>query len=103
MADSVFEQLAAGLYDDKLDALAQAVRARRQYVSASTLTPGTKVVVSSGIKPKYLIGVTGTISPAQARRSGDLMVNIDEQYHARVARFGTHVGVPASCLSRVSG
>jgi hypothetical protein len=108
-SDSIFDRMAAGEFDQQLPQLLDAIRARRKYLSQqrafenkSVLTKGMAVVVTSGISPKYLIGVTGVVSARPARRQGDVQVDIDEQYHSRCSRFGKSVGVPANCLAAVS-
>jgi hypothetical protein len=104
---SIFTDLASGKYDAQLEALSAAIRARRKYLSVqkglaskAELSPGDKVAITGNISPKYLIGVTGTVSRFPARRAGDVQVDIDEAYHQRVSRYGTSVGVPASCLAK---
>jgi hypothetical protein len=106
---SIFTDLANGVYDTQLEALSSAIRARRKYLSAqkglankAELTPGDKVAITGNISPKYLIGVTGTVSLRPARRAGDVQVDIDEEFHSRVRRYGTSVGVPASCLTKAA-
>jgi hypothetical protein len=105
--ESIFTRLAKGEFDAQLDQLGQAVRDRRKYVSQqkglenkAALAAGDAVVITGGISPKYLIGVTGTVSQRAARRPGDVQVDIDEEYRSLTSRFGPSVGVPANCLAK---
>jgi hypothetical protein len=104
---SIFARLANGEFDSQLEQLAAAVRDRRKYATTqqglankADMGPGTKVTVTGRISPKYLIGVTGTVSVLPARRAADVQVDIDEAYLDLCRRFGKSVGVPASCLTK---
>lgn len=108
MADSIFDQVASGKYDVQLEALSEAIRARRKYLSQQRglanqveFTPGTPVRIAGRISPKYLIGVTGTVSTLPARRRGDILVDVAEEDRWKMGRFGTSISVPAQCLERV--
>jgi hypothetical protein len=103
-----FDRIADGEFDIVIDILAEAVANRRKFVldqkgldNKMTFGPGTKVVICGTIKPKYLIGVTGTVSTRPARRAGDIQVDIDPQYYRRTYRYGISMGVPASCLEQI--
>lgn len=107
---SIFIRLANGEFDSQLDQLAEAIRQRRKYVgrqkglaNQAAFTPGTAVVITGSISPKYLVGVTGTVSTRPAHRAGDIQVDIDEAYRYRTRRFGPSVGVPAQCLTGTAG
>lgn len=108
-APDIFDQIAAGTYDDQISAIFDALRERRKFVSAqagvrnkAAMTPGTPVVIHSGIQPKYLLGVTGKVSARPARRAGDIMVEVDEDHRHVTGRFGGQfIGVPAACLARL--
>lgn len=105
----VAQAIGSGALDNELDAVISAAVARKRYLQTRKavanqleLTPGTKVRITSGIKPKYLIGLSGTVSDHPAKRGGDLMFEFDsDSYPFARHRFGRVVGVPASLLERV--
>jgi hypothetical protein len=68
-------------------------------LNKAVLVPGTKVRLS-GLSPKYLNGLTGTVT-GPGRRPNDLQVAFDDEskWHAR--RFGTSVSCPANALTKV--
>jgi hypothetical protein len=103
----IFNELDAGFWDEGLEALLDAVVARRNYLrdqkGASNkleFISGTEVRLVN-IKPKYLHGITGVVTDQIAARRGDLMVFIDQRYWHRLGRFGTTLSVPASSLEKV--
>jgi hypothetical protein len=105
---SIFAELEAGFWDEGLDALIEAVVARRQYVRAQQgaknkmeFVPGTKVRLVN-IKPKYLLGITGEVTGQIASRSGDLMVFIDQKHWHQLGRYDTTLSIPASSLEEVA-
>lgn len=106
---SIFDRIAHGEFDDQLEQMFEALRSRRKFAgqqraarNKASMNPGDAVVVTEGISPKYLIGVTGTVSTRPARRAGDVQVDVDAAYHDLTRKFGVSVGVPASCLAKVS-
>lgn len=106
---SIFDQMAAGAFDAQLEALAQAIQARRKYLAQqqglankAEFGPGTKVAIVGAIRPKYLIGITGTVSTRPARRAGDIQLDVDERWRFQMGRYGMSVGVPGSCLQRAA-
>jgi hypothetical protein len=103
---SIFEDIEAGIWDDGLDALIEAAVARRKFVqdikgaaNKIDFTVGTRVRICGNISPKYLVGLTGTVSIQIPSRRGDLMVTLDYS-RGRFYR-GSTIGIPASCLERV--
>lgn len=73
-------------------------RARR---NARDFTPGTKVVVVPGIRPKYLVGAEGTVCRPPSTgvfgaKAGYIWVDFDQ----RIGRYGPVVRMPANCLKR---
>ena len=104
---SIFEDINAGYWDDGLDAIIEIAIARRRFLQQAkgaenmvTFTPGTAVRVVN-IKPKYLTGITGIVSPQSADRRGDLRVTIDARHHHRLGRYGTVLSIPASSLEKL--
>src|SRR5215472_2167621 len=101
---SIFDDIAAGYWDEGLDAIIEAAVARRKWVkdhqgaqNMINFVPGTKVRVIN-IRPKYLAGITGEVSPKRANRAGDLMVDIDPKCYYRLGRYGRQLSIPASSL-----
>src|SRR5579872_779022 len=103
----VVQHIADGEYDKELDSLIRVALDRRRYlqsviatVNQSEFVPGTRVRLVD-IRPKYLIGLTGTVSQLPSTRRGDLMVEFDDQSYRYVQhRFQRTVGIPASSLRR---
>jgi hypothetical protein len=105
---SIFDDINAGYWDgDGLDAIIEMAVARRTFLremqgakNKANFGPDTPVRVIN-IKPKYLQGITGKVSPKSAARRGDIMVDIDERYWHRLGRYSKCLSIPASCLELV--
>ncbi|HWI66827.1 MAG TPA: hypothetical protein VNS88_00350 [Nitrospiraceae bacterium] len=104
---SIFEDINAGYWDEGLDAIIEIAVARRRFLRDAKgaenmveFQPGTPVRVIN-IKPKYLAGITGIVSPLTADRRGDLKVAIDARHHHRLGRYGTVLSIPASSLEKL--
>jgi hypothetical protein len=104
---SIFDDINAGFWDDGLDAIIEIAVARRTFLRNAKgaenkveFKPGTHVRVVD-IRPKYLTGITGVVTPGMPARRGDLMVFIDERCWHRLGRRGTTLSIPASCLEKV--
>lgn len=104
---SIFDDIQDGYWDDGLDAIIEIAVARRRFLQQAkgaenmvNFPPGTSVRVIN-IKPKYLTGITGVVSPRSANRRGDLMVTIDARYHHRLGRYSTTLSIPASSLEKL--
>ena len=106
---SIFDDIEAGYWDDGLEALAETVRARIEYLrkqrgarNQMEFRHGTTVRMIN-IRPKYLVGVRGTVNKDRMpNRTGDIMVDIDPRDYVRIShRFSRTVGVPASSLEEV--
>jgi hypothetical protein len=104
----IFDEVAAGIWDEGLDALLEAVVARRDFVRAERgarnqmeFKHGTSVRIIN-IKPKYLGGITGKVNKDRMpERRGDLMVDIDPQCYRRLGRYPRVLAVPSSSLEEV--
>jgi hypothetical protein len=103
----IFNELDAGFWDEGLEALLDAVVARRNYLrdqqgahNKLDFIPGTEVRLVN-IKPKYLVGITGVVTDQIPSRRGDLMVFIDERCWRRLGKYGTTLSIPASSLEKV--
>jgi hypothetical protein len=104
----IVKAITSGAADDNLTAVFDAYKARSRYLrtqeaitNQAELAPGTRVRIAGGIRPRYLVGIRGTVSPRDdSPKPGFLMVDIDESEDT--GRFGHHVRVPANCLARVS-
>lgn len=105
---SIFDDINAGYWDDGLDAIIEIAVARRRFLRDAQgaenmvdFRPGTAVRVVN-IKPKYLAGITGVVSPSTAARRGDLMVDIDAYCWPQLGRrYSKKLSVPASSLEKV--
>lgn len=106
---NIFSEIEAGIWDDGLEALSEAVRARRIYVREQLkiknqleMRHGDRVRIIN-INPKYLIGVTGSINKNRMpNRHGDIMVDIDPLCMRRLrGRFSSTLSIPASSLERL--
>lgn len=92
-----------GSLDAELAGIAEAIRYRQRYLqdmkaaaNKISMTPGTRVRLIR-IKPKYMIGLVGTVSSRAPQRRGDIAVDMDEAS----GRFSRELSVPASCLERI--
>lgn len=91
----------------ELDILFGALRERENYLrsvrereSLAALTNGDRVRVTDGIRPKYLVGSTGTVT---GRKNDRLVVEFDEGTSFQVTnRFGKSSAFPAGCLEKVA-
>jgi hypothetical protein len=105
---SVVRFIATEATDDDLNLIFTAFKARRKTLRANTalinqatLTPGTRVE-TFGLSPKYLNGLHAVVVAGNARRPGDLLINVDEADRYFVSgrrRFNLDaLAVPASTL-----
>lgn len=105
----LIRQIANGDFDSNLTTLISTAVERKRYLQKQkgaenqlALKPGMRVRILPGIKPKYLIGLTGTISSLHSTRNGDLMFEFDDASYPYVAhRFQRTVGIPAALLTRI--
>jgi hypothetical protein len=98
-----------GRLDSILDELANAVRERRrtlydrerralEQAAKKAFKEDSRVEISGGIRPKYLLGATGTITgPPTVGKRGALYFPVRLDYPIR--RYGYSVTAPASCLT----
>lgn len=106
--DFIIDLIDGGELDDKLDILIDAAVTRRNYLrdmrgamNKATLSTGTRVRLVN-IRPKYMIGIQGTISNKSPQRRGDMMVDIDPMYRSRIGhRYSMCLSIPASSLEEV--
>lgn len=104
----IVKAITSGGADDNLTAVFDAFKARSRYLrtqaaitNQAELAGGTRVRITGGISPKYLVGIAGEVSACDsAPKAGFLMVDIDETEYT--GRFGHHLRVPANCLARIS-
>jgi hypothetical protein len=104
----IVDLIETGQVDDMVGLIYDAAVARKEFLkemrgamNRATMAPGTKVRLIN-IRPKYLHGITGTVSAATPSRRGDIMVDIDPSCHHRLGyRYNKLLGVPASSLEEV--
>lgn len=106
----MLQHLEEGEYDDRLVMLRHEVHARHVAIQEKrarhnmrTLTKvGTRVRISSGIRPQYLAGMTGSVveKPEEftKNRSDAIYVYLDHQPPTQ--KYGRTVGCPASVLEK---
>ncbi len=107
---SIFDDIEAGFWDgDGLDAIIEAAVARRKAVrdmqgarNKANFNHGERVRLIN-IKPRYLIGIEGTINKLKTpSRNGDLSVDIDPRFYHRLGRYSrSGLSIPASSLELV--
>lgn len=105
---SIFDDIQAGYWDDGLDAIIEIAIARRNFLRNAKgaenmvdFRPGTAVRVVN-IRPKYLHGITGVVSPSTAGRRGDLMIDVDQHcWYKLGTRYGRKLSIPASSLEKL--
>lgn len=100
----IVQYIMDGHADDNLTDISAALGARRKQlretqalVNKVTFGPGTRVRTKN-LNPKYLSGLTGTVTQNQAGKSR-ITVKLDEGQHT--GRFSKTVNVPASALEQV--
>jgi hypothetical protein len=102
----IIGSIAAGEFDAVLEPLNDLVQARRQMLNEQKkannkieFVPGTRVRICGNIRPKYLLGITGTVSVRMPSRRGDIRVDIDPIYRSSMGRYND--SIPANCLEAV--
>lgn len=99
--------ITSGEADQNITAVFDALKARQRYLrqqqslaNVAELTTGTKVRITNGISPQYLIGVTGMVSFNDLHpKPGFILMDVDDgQDTGRWS--GKQIRVPASCLAR---
>lgn len=88
--------IAAGKYDETLDAIEQAVRARQEQLAMQrlySLTPGSTVRFNSNTKPKYLRGIEATVVDINRTRAVVALASDIGRYRA-----GGRITVPAALI-----
>lgn len=107
LANLFCEHLARGSLDQYIPELVGAINNRQRAIrdqktrkALFTLSePGTKVRITGTIKPKYMIGLEGTVVPrpkafAGPVRAGTIYVDMG----VPIRRYGRILGIPAGCL-----
>jgi hypothetical protein len=89
--------------DGDLDVIFDACRARRKTlgsIKAATVKEGDRVRID-GISPKYLAGVTGTVTSIdRSRKGGIAVVEADRPVFGSRHRGETTIaGIPTACLN----
>lgn len=96
MSTTVLDGIVGGQFDDQLDQLDSAIRARRKIVEARKLDglkPGDTVRFNNRTKPKYLIGLEAKVIRINKTRA---VVKITDEFSA--GRFHGEVTVPPELL-----
>ena len=105
---SIFDDINNGYWDDGLDAIIEMAVARRNFLRDSKgaknqveLKHGDAVRLVN-IRPKYLVGIEGTIDKTKMPNRRDcIVVQVAQKHYYRLGRFSGTVHVPASSLERV--
>lgn len=112
----VADMILDGHYDEDMDIISDALRSRREHVravqmakTAATLRAGDTVQVVGRIKPRYLIGLRGTVERVDAKRAYIMWLDSDrfmaKRYGGRTLdNMGpqrTAIGVPLSCVEKI--
>lgn len=99
----VLNDIARGNLDDDLDRIAREVYDRRKIVAGMraratvrALRVGDKVRLVRNIKPRYLVGLTGTV---KGKLQTKIDIVIDEGQDT--GRFGRTLRTPASCVEKI--
>lgn len=106
---ALLKHLSRGRLDEYLDTIIDTAMARRRYLNEqkairnkAMMIPGTRVKISGNIKPKYLWGLTGTVTDAEfprPRSNKDFVaMRLDRGV---VGRYGPTVFCPPALLSRL--
>ena len=105
----VVADIKSGKYDDKLDQLkAQFIEVirRRQVALVADVKVGDRIEIGGNISPKYLKGVTATVTEVDKKH---IFVHLDlnhrnlqgKKYSAPHFNYGSGLGVPISCVSKL--
>jgi len=104
--------ITAGDYDDKLDQLKaefiEVIR-RRQVALVADVKVGDRIEIGGNISPKYLKGVTATVTEIDPTNTKFIFVHLDldhrnlqgKKYSAPHFNYGSGLGVPISCVSKL--
>lgn len=96
--DRLTTDIVRGLHDDDLDEISEAIKARRKLNGKidgmskfAALQVGDRVTLSATARPKYLAGVSATVTKKNRTR---VVIDLDE----RAGRFHTNITAPPELL-----
>jgi len=101
----VVADIELGKYDDKLEQLKaefDTVLRRRQLLLAGEISVGDRVEITGRMNPKYLTGVTGTVTEVNHKR-GCFFIDVDQDHPnlASAKKKRSEVGIPLGCVSKI--
>lgn len=103
----MINEILDGALDDELETILEAIR-NRQVVLRQKETLRKKgefkvgdKVKFQGISPKYLNGIKATIVEMSGRKSGTVLVNVDEDFRAKRYSGSRNVSVPLTAIEKV--
>jgi len=107
MSDITFEQLVEailnGVADDNIDSLSAAIKKRREIKNSTKMfmiNPGDKVIFNRSANPKYLQGITATVTKINKTT---VSVDIpDDAWGARKYRGSKGVRTPISIVDKLT-
>lgn len=100
--DNVIAGIADGHYDSQLDSLQEAIRVRREHKQRVTMIgmrPGSRVRFNSKTKPRYLVGVEGTVTKKNQKT---VVVDLDSRVTSPQGRsWHRNIRVPVGLVEVV--
>jgi ribosomal protein L21E len=98
LSASIQHYIKKGLLDNSLDDLYEAISARRKRIARDLfhdLRVGDTVQINEHIKPKYMVGQTGTV--VDKRQS-----KVEVEFDRPMGRFGQRVICPVTSLKKLT-
>jgi hypothetical protein len=111
LAYKVCDLIETGRLDKYLVVMDESIRERRKRirdkkprVNLHKLKPGARVRITSGLRPRYLVGLKGEVKdrdeiPVMGREPSSKHIPVDMGRIVR--RYGPIIWVPANCLEEV--
>jgi hypothetical protein len=108
-ASEIVQAIRNGDIDAQLPAVIGAMHARQDYLRRQkgaenilNMPAGTRVIITDGIRPKYLVDILGKVTVGEYK-PGYIWVEVDDRWkHSLRGRYNSPLHVPASCL-RLAG
>jgi len=108
LTQELIDEILGGEHDTLLDAIEQAIRARRQAVATTTaaLVRVGDPVRTQNVRPKYLSGVSGVVASKGNKKirvqlAGAELQRVKARGGQRYLDFDDTIEVPHSCIERL--
>jgi preprotein translocase subunit YajC len=102
----VVADIASGMHDDNLEQIKAefdlVIRRRQVAYSLQEIAVGDRVQITGRMNPKYLTGLTGTVTEVNHKR-GCFFIDVDQDHPnlAAAKKKRSEVGIPLGCVSKI--